>query len=161
MNRCAELAELEEEHGGDEGAFSELDKVNKVSVAARLKDISDDAELKDEMGVLQKWLTLNERETDLQKETRAAEAELDALTYARYPKLTEAEVKRLAVDDKWLVATSSVVQGEIDQVNRVLTLRLTELAERYQAPLPTVTRLVSDSEMAVAMHLEKMGFSWG
>jgi len=32
----AKLAELEEEHGGDEGAFSELDKVNKANVAARL-----------------------------------------------------------------------------------------------------------------------------
>jgi type I restriction enzyme M protein len=30
----ARLAELEEEHGGEEGAFAELEKVNKASVAA-------------------------------------------------------------------------------------------------------------------------------
>ena len=35
----ARLAELEEEHGGEEGAFSELDKVNKANVAARLKEL--------------------------------------------------------------------------------------------------------------------------
>ena len=34
---AATLTGLEEEHGGEEGAFSELEKVNKGSVAARLK----------------------------------------------------------------------------------------------------------------------------
>ncbi len=37
----AKLTELEEEHGGEEGAFSELDKVNKANVAARLKEIKE------------------------------------------------------------------------------------------------------------------------
>jgi type I restriction enzyme M protein len=40
----AQMTELEEEHGGEEGAFSELDKVNKANVTARLKEIQ--AELK-------------------------------------------------------------------------------------------------------------------
>ena len=35
----ASLTELEEEQGGDEGAFSELEKVNKASVAAQLKKV--------------------------------------------------------------------------------------------------------------------------
>ena len=35
----AQIDELEEEHGGEEGAFSELDKVNKGNVTARLKEI--------------------------------------------------------------------------------------------------------------------------
>ena len=44
----AKLAELEEEHGGEEGAFAELDKVNKANVSARLKEIKGDKEAKDE-----------------------------------------------------------------------------------------------------------------
>ena len=48
----AKLAELEEEHGGEEGAFSELDKVNKANVTARLKEIKGDKEAKDEAAVL-------------------------------------------------------------------------------------------------------------
>ena len=35
----ARLAELEEEHGGEEGVFADLEKVNKATVAARLKEI--------------------------------------------------------------------------------------------------------------------------
>ena len=51
-----ELAELEEEHGGEDGAFAELDKVNKINVAARLKEIKGDKEAKDEAAVLSDWL---------------------------------------------------------------------------------------------------------
>ena len=42
----ARMAELEEEHGGEDGAFSELDKVNKANVTARLKEIKGDREAK-------------------------------------------------------------------------------------------------------------------
>ena len=50
------LAELEEEHGGEEGAFAELDKVNNANVAARLKEIKGDKDAKDESAVLNEWL---------------------------------------------------------------------------------------------------------
>ncbi len=36
----AQLSELEEEQGGDDGAFAELDKVNKAEVSRRLKEIN-------------------------------------------------------------------------------------------------------------------------
>ena len=48
----AQITEMEEEHGGEEGAFSELDKVNKANVTARLKEIKGDKEAKDEAAVL-------------------------------------------------------------------------------------------------------------
>jgi type I restriction enzyme M protein len=35
----ARLTELEEEHSGEDGAFADLDKVNRVNVAARLKEL--------------------------------------------------------------------------------------------------------------------------
>ena len=43
-NVTARITELEEEHGGEEGTFSELDKVNKANVTARLKEIKGDKE---------------------------------------------------------------------------------------------------------------------
>ncbi|MDI1277491.1 hypothetical protein [Methylobacter sp.] len=38
------------------------------------------------------------------KALKEAEAALDALAYAKYPALTEAEIKMLVVEDKWLAA---------------------------------------------------------
>ncbi len=52
---ASRFAELEEEHGGEEGAFAELDRVNKASVAARLKEIGGDPEVKGEAAVLDRW----------------------------------------------------------------------------------------------------------
>ena len=98
----ARLAELEEEHGGEDGAFSELEKVNKGNVTVRLKEIKGDREAEDEAIVLNDWLKINSTEADKKKAIRAAETELDAKAYAKYPKLTEDEIKSLVVDNKWL-----------------------------------------------------------
>ena len=156
----AKLTELEEEHGGEDGAFSELDKVNKVNVAARLKEIKNDKDAKDEAAVLGDWLKLNTDESDLKKRLKDAEAELDAKAYAHYSKLTEAEIKTLAVDDKWLTALERDIHGEMDRVSQRLTQRVKELAERYETPLPQVTDRVAELEAKVNRHLEKMGFTW-
>lgn len=156
----AKLAELEEEHGGEDGAFSELDKVNKANVAARLKEIKDDSEAQDEAAVLNEWLKFNGEEAGLKKRLKEAEAELDAKAYAHYPKLTEGEVKTLVVDDKWLAALYAAIHGEMERVSQQLTQRLKELAERYDTPLPRMAGRVAELEAKVSGHLERMGFTW-
>ena len=157
---AARLAELEEEHGGDDGAFSELEKVNKANVAARLKEIKGDKEAKDEAAVLNAWLKLNADEADLKKRLKDFDADLDAKAYAHYPKLTEAEIKALAVDDKWLAALDRDIHGEMDRISQALTQRVKELAERYETPLPRMASRVAELEAKVNRHLEKMGFAW-
>jgi len=156
----ANLIELEEGHGGEDGAFSELDKVNKANVAARLKEIKNDKDPKEEAAVLNEWLKLNTKETDLKKQLKVAEAELDAKAYAHYPKLTETEIKSLVVDDKWLAVLDKVIHGEMDRISQVLTQRVRELTERYETPLPRVMNRVAGLEAKVRCHLEKMGFVW-
>jgi type I restriction enzyme M protein len=155
----ARLAELEEEHGGDEGAFAELDKVNKINVAARLREIKGDKESKDEAAVLDDWLKLNGEDADLKKRLRDAESALDVMAYMHYPKLTEAEIKTLVVDDKWLAELAAAIHGEMDRVSQQLTRRVKELAERYETPMPGLTARVSALESKVSRHLERMGFA--
>jgi type I restriction enzyme M protein len=156
----AKLTELEDEHSGDNGALLEIDKVNKASVATRLKEIKGDKDAKDEAAVLNEWLTLNADETELKRRLKEAEAALDAEACARYPKLTEAEIKALVVDEKWLAALDAVIHGEMDRVSQQLTKRVRELADRYENPLPWIISHVGESEAKVRRHLERMGFSW-
>jgi type I restriction enzyme M protein len=156
----AQLAELEEEHGGDEGAYAELDKVTKALVAARLKEIKGDKEAKAEGAALAAWLKLNTEEAELKKQVKDAEAALDAAVLAHYPKLSEAETKALVVDDKWLATLDADIHGEMDRVSQRLTARVKELAERYETPLPQAASLVAELEAKVNRHLEKMGFAW-
>ena len=173
----AGLTEMEEEHGGEEGAFAELDKVNKANVAARLKEMKStegqmsreagmpratkgDQDNEDEAVVLNEWLKLNDQESDLKKRFKDTEAALDTKAYAKYPKLTESEIKSLVVDDKWLAAFDAAIHGEMDRVSQQLTQRVKELAGRYETPLPQMVRRVAELEAKVNRHLEKMGFAW-
>jgi len=157
----ARLTEMEEEHGGEDGAFADFDKVNKASVAVRLKELKiENGELRtEEIAVFEEWLVLNGEEADLKKRLKEAEVALDAQAYAKYPKLTESEIKALVVDDKWLAALDAAIHGEMDRVSQQLTQRVKELAERYESPLPQMVSRVAELEATVNRHLAKMGFS--
>jgi len=156
----ASLAELEEEHGGEDGFFAELEKINKASVNARLKEIKGDKEAKEEIAVLKEWLELSEQEADLKKEIKAAEAALDLAAYKKYPKLSEAEIKTLAVDDKWMAAVDARIHGEMDRISQALAQRVRILAERYEMKLPDMVANVVQLEAKVGEHLKRMGFVW-
>ncbi len=154
------LAELEEEHGGDEGAFSELDKITKAAVNARIKEIRKDPEAAEELAVLREWLELSDEEAATKKALRAAEAELDDQAYGRYDSLTDTEVRELVVQGKWLASLELAVASEVERVSQALTGRLKELGERYGEALPAISERVDELETKVAGHLERMGFKW-
>ena len=155
----AAMTELEEEHGGEDGAFAELEKVNKGAVTARLKEIKGDKEAAEEAAILNQWLTLSKQEADLKKQVKDAEAALDAKAYAQYPNLAEADIKTLVVDDKWLATADGLIHGEMDRISQALTGRVRTLAERYETRMPDLVDNVAALEGKVNRHLEKMGFS--
>jgi type I restriction enzyme M protein len=154
------LLALEEEHSGDEGAFAELDKINKAAVAARLREIKGDKEAAEEAAALGAWLQIAEHEGDWKKQLKDAEGALDSAAYARYPKLAEAEVKALVVDDKWMGCVDDHLCGEMERVSQYLTARVRALAERYETRLPEMSANVAGLENKVEAHLKRMGFAW-
>jgi type I restriction enzyme M protein len=86
-------------------------------VAKRLKEIKGDTEAKAEAEALEARLEANAKEGDRKKRVKEAEASLDDKAYAQYPKLGEADVKALVVDDKWMAALESTVHGETDRIS--------------------------------------------
>jgi type I restriction enzyme M protein len=148
-NVSAQIGELEEEHSGEDAVFSGFDKINKAEVSSRLKEIGNDQDAKDEIDILKNWLKLSADEAALKKALKDAEAELDAKAYTHYPKLSEADIKTLVVDDKWLANLDVAIHGEMDRISQQLTQRVKQLAERYETPVPQVNG-----------HLQKMGFVW-
>jgi type I restriction enzyme M protein len=156
----ASLEELEEEHGGEEGYFFDLEKLDKPNVTARLKEIKSDKSAKDEAKVLNDWLKLTSDRAVLKKALKEAEAALDAKSYAKYPKLSETEIKTLVAEGKWLAALDAAIHGEMDRISQALTQRVKELAARYETPLPELAASVAALEKKVSRHLAKMGFEW-
>ena len=154
-----ELEALEEEHGGEEGlladAKNDKGKLTKASILARVKQLTADDE---ELRLLQDYLALLEKEANANRQVKAAQKELDAKVAAKYAKLTEAEVKRLIVEDKWLAALAAAVQTELDRVSQALTGRITQLAERYATPMSQLAEQVATLAAKVDQHLRGMGF---
>lgn len=153
----SQLAELEEEHGSEEGYLGALDKIAKAEINARLKELKGDKEAKHEIAALKKWLELGEHEAALKRAVKTQEAELDQLAHDHYQKLSVDEIKTLVIDDKWMARLHADVQSELDRVSQTLTGRVRELAERYATPLPQLIDHVAALSAKVDAHLAGMG----
>ena len=155
----ASIAELEEENAGEDGAFAELEKISRTEVSNRFKEIKDKDEFKEEADILKQWIVLEKQQSDLKTNIKNIEGELDSLAYEKYPSLTEADVKVIVVEDKWLPAIEVTVKAEMERVSQQLTGRIKLLIERYEKPMPLQTKEVAELENKVREHLAKMGFS--
>lgn len=152
-------AELEEEHSGEDGVFSEFDKINKVNISARLKELKNEKDEEEEK-ILKQYLDLLSHETSIKRTIAEKEAFLDENLLKYYGVLTEEIIKQLIVEDKWMVEINSDIHSEMDRITQRLANRIKELAERYEKTLPVLNNEASALENAVSAHLERMGFVW-
>jgi len=159
-----EMEEMDEEHGGEDGLLAEgktdKGKLSAKSVKDRLKVIKGDKDAKDELKMLEAYATLIEKEAIASKKVKEAQKALETKVTVKYRQLSEAEIKTLVVEDKWLTAVAASVQGELDRVSQALTGRIKQLAERYATPLPKLAGELETLAACVGEHLKKMGFVW-
>jgi len=162
-----QLDEKRDEQSGEDGLFSDViegegdrQKITAKAVKARLKEIGKDPDYGDERDALLEYRTLLDKKDEFRDRLKTAEEELDAKLDAKYPKLSEEEIKTLVVEDKWLPTFAAGVKGEIDRVSQNLTSRIRQLAERYLLPLPQLIYKVAELENEVEAHLARMGALW-
>jgi len=159
-----QMEEMDEEHGGEDGlladAKNDKGKLTKASVKARQTEIKHNKEAADERKLLDAYADLIEQEAAASRAVKDAQKALDTQVAAQYARLSEAEIKTLVVEDKWLAALAASVQGELDRVSQALTGRIRQLAERYATPLPRLAEEVETLATRVDEHLKKMGFVW-
>ena len=109
---------------------------------------------------MEDYAALLNKQVDTKGRLKAAQEDLEAKLDAKYPKLTEDEIKTRVVEDKWLAALAVAVQSELDRVSQTLTERVRQLAERYATPLPQLTDHLATLAARVDGHLKKMGAVW-
>ena len=161
----ARIAEMVEEEGNEDGVFAELEKISKGKVISLIKETRSvygiqDEDTKNAIESMEGWLELTEHETALKKQIKTAEVDLDIMVYRQYPKLAEAEIKTLIVDDKWRTSLESAIHFELYHISQVLADRVKELAERYARTLTELTESVDELGFIVNRHMERMGFTW-
>jgi len=159
-NISQEIEELIEEHSGENGYFADFEKINKAIATSRMKEIKGKPEDAEELTVMEKYLTLQEQESEAKKKMKEAEKALETQVIAKYKTLTESEIKVLVVDDKWMATLEQAVKGEMERISHRLTGRIKDLAERYATPLPTLITETETLTTKVDAHLKKMGFLW-
>jgi type I restriction enzyme M protein len=157
-------AEMEEEHGGEEGVLEELKldsvKISKGVVQKRIKEIQNDPDYEDELAILNGYLKFVDKEAEANKKIKEAQKILNGKVAAKYSTFAENEVKLLVVEVKWLAALKNEIIGEVEKISQNFTGRVKELAERYEIPLPSLEQEVEALKEKVNGHLEKMGFEW-
>ncbi|NKN15267.1 type I restriction-modification system subunit M [Rhizobium laguerreae] len=161
-----ELQQKMEEDGGEDGLMAEViegdgdKKITARGIKARLKDIGRDKDCAEERTALTAYLDLIDQLATAKTKRKAAEIKLYQLVDDKYPTLTEAEVKCLTIDYKWMDQLARDVQGELDRVSQTLTGRVRQLAERYAKPLHNLEAEAAILSAKVAAHLKVMGASW-
>jgi type I restriction enzyme M protein len=160
----AEITQYEEEHAGEEGmleqAANDNGKITKATLAKRMKEIKNDKSEKEAYSLMQAIEKLFEKQANFSKQLKEKQVELEELTLKKYDKLTEAEVKDLVINKKWLASLNASIQGEIDAISHRLTARIKELGERYDDTLGVLDASVKELEVKVNAHLKKMGLVW-
>ena len=160
-----QLDEMREENDGEDGLLGDViegdkQKITAKAVKARLKEIGVDPLYTDERAALDRYADLLRQQSGANAKRKAAQKDLDQKIDTKYPRLTEAEIKTLVVENKWMACLSASVKSEVDHVSQTLTGRIHQLAERYAAPLPELERKIEEFGVKVEGHLNKMGLAW-
>jgi type I restriction enzyme M protein len=120
----------------------------------------DDDGLFEELDILYEYLQIADAESAAKKAHKDAIKKLHEQVLARYPMLTEDEIKVLTVDDKWFTSIKAGIDGEVQAVAQHLASRVLELDGRYAEPLPKLEQDVVKLSDRVKSHLKKMGLAW-
>ena len=162
-----QLDEMRQENSGEDGLLAEViegegdkQKIAAKAVKARLKEIGKDPLYADERAALEAYAGLLKQQTEAKAKRKAAQEDLDKKIDAKYPTLTEAEIKTLVVDDKWMTRRlSAAVQGELDRVSQTLTGRIRRVGRTLRHAAATGrTDDVATLASRVDEHLQE---AWG
>lgn len=105
-------------------------------------------------------LSLIDAKSKADKAVKEAQQVLDEQVLAHYATLTEAEIKELVINDKWMASIQSAIESEVERVIQTLTGRVKELEERYAQPLSDLSQEAEAFSAKVEAHLQKMGVDW-
>jgi hypothetical protein len=125
------LAEHAVEEGLLAGALDDNDRVTAASASSALAEASD----AETVAALDTVVALFRADSDAKRAWKAARVALDGWTIAAYDRLTDDEVRRLVLDDKWHATLRERVGREVRTLVAALVARVRQLGERYAETL--------------------------
>lgn len=154
------VQEYIEERSGEEGilAVTDDEKITKALAAARLREVESEEEADpDEISALENLVQLYATEAAAKKTVKEVRADLNHCTLAEYGDLTETDVQRLVLDDKWADSVRDRIANVVDSLTHALVARIQHLGKRYAETIGTLDAELEDLEAKVMAHLVDMG----
>lgn len=159
----SKVEEFVEENSGDDGVLSEFMKEDSEDLDTKKigdelkkrKKAKDDGET---FKVLNEWTELVATAKSRAKIVKELNKALDDKVKEKYADLSEDDVKKLLVNNKWSFAIFDGIKSLYDATSHKMASRVTELAERYEKTLPEWEAEVSGYEKKVKAHLREMGY---
>lgn len=172
--------EIEEEQSIEDGLFADLEKINATEINKLLKQLQPAKKVKiaaqknyamvaepttpyetqNSFEILEEYLELDIRIKSANAQIKILNTELEQAVLAKYPNLSETEIKTLVLEHKWQAYLENALQQEQERISQNLTQRIKELAERYATTLSSLDAATNDAASKVKSHLEKMGWTW-
>jgi type I restriction enzyme M protein len=154
------VEDFTEEYAVEEGPLSaamEDDKVTKVLAATRLREVKREGSDPEEVKALEQWLDLYTDEAQAKKAAKDSRSALDLLILTQYGELSEADIKRMVLDDKWLATISNRIADEVNGLTLALVGRIEQLGDRYAETVDKLDSVLNTIEAKVSRHLAGMG----
>ena len=85
---------------------------------------------------------------------------MDDKAVAKYPELSEDEVKDILIKDKWIPTLEWRLAEELSRAVNGMEERILVLADRYATPMAGLSHEVEELSSRVAEHLKRMGLTW-
>jgi type I restriction enzyme M protein len=128
-----------------------------AALKAKLKDKSLDGE---DRAVLENLFEKKTGADEHKKTLKELKRILEQKVKAKYGALKNDEILELLVNRKWYYAIYQDIDALYTAISHTIAKRVTEIAARYDEPLPVIAERAAAYEIKVQSHLEKMGFTW-
>ena len=154
-----ELESHLEEHGGEENVLNDvLDAKGKLSAKLLKTALEEDGIEEDERAILQTAQTLMTQGKAAKEAVKTLSEALNLAIFKQFGQLSEAEIKQLVVQDKWLTTLQSRIENRLENAIQQLISRLNTLEDRYHSPMAELAQEVEMWQSKVDAHLKRMGF---
>jgi myosin VC len=154
-----ELESHLEEHGGEENVLNDvLDAKGKLSAKLLKTALEEDGIEEDERAILQTAQTLMTQGKAAKEAVKTLSEALNLAIFKQFGQLSEAEIKQLVVQDKWLATLQSQIENRLENAIQQLISRLNTLEDRYRSPMAELAQEVEIWQSKVDAHLKNMGF---
>ena len=154
-----ELESHLEEHSGEENVLNDvLDAKGKLSAKLLKTALEEDGIEEDERAILQTAQTLMTQGKAAKEAVKTLSEALNLAIFKQFGQLSEAEIKQLVVQDKWLATLQSQIENRLENAIQQLISRLNTLEDRYRSPMAELAQEVEIWQSKVDAHLKNMGF---